>query len=150
MQRLIDDIPNPTDSVFAANGNLLVASAVLDEVREYDPATGEFLGVFASGNGLDTPIGLILGPNGDLFVSSFQTDSVKRIDGTTGRFLGDFVSPRSGGLDGTHFFVFVPGRVESVPSMSAGGLVLLMATFVAGLSIVVRSRYRQRSSPSPV
>ena len=45
---------------------------------------GDFVDAFASGGGLNGPIGLVFGPDGDLYVSSLRTDEVVRYDGSTG------------------------------------------------------------------
>jgi DNA-binding beta-propeller fold protein YncE len=79
---------------------LLVTSRHTDEVLRYDVATGAFLGVFASGGGLDNPVGLTFGPDGHLYVAGALTQSVLRYDGASGAFLGSFVSVA--GLDPRH------------------------------------------------
>ena len=77
-------------SVPAARADLLVSD--LDTaVLRYDDS-GAFVGVFASGGGLDSPLGLAFGPGGDLFVASNGTDQVLRFDGRTGAFIGVFAS----------------------------------------------------------
>ena len=48
--------------------------------------------MFASGGGLDNPIGLTFGPDGHLYVGSGDTNQVLRYDGATGAFLGVFAS----------------------------------------------------------
>lgn len=89
-----------------AQGALLVTSRFTDEVLRYDAASGEFLGVFASGGGLDNPVGLTFGPDGNLYVGSGETDEVLRYDGATGAFLGSF---GGGGLDAPRQLNFGPG-----------------------------------------
>ncbi len=69
---------------------------------------GDFIDVFASGSGLDFPIGLVFGPDGNLYVSSANTDEVLRYNGTTGAFIDAFVSAGSGGLDAPNGLVFGP------------------------------------------
>src|SRR5262245_12243631 len=75
--------------------DLLVSSVNTDQVLRYDDG-GNYLGVFASGNGLREPYGLAIGPDGDLFVASHQSAAVLRYDGVTGRPEGVFAS--GGGL----------------------------------------------------
>jgi sugar lactone lactonase YvrE len=70
---------------------LLVTSRNGDQVLRYDAASGAFLGVFASGNGLDNPVGLTFGPDGHLYVASALSHEVQRYDGSTGAFLGSIV-----------------------------------------------------------
>lgn len=82
----------------AQAGDLLVASRFSDQVLRYDLASGAFLGVFASGGGLDNPVGLTYGPDGALYVVSADSDEILRYDGNTGAFLGAFVvGPLLGG-----------------------------------------------------
>ncbi|MCE9593093.1 MAG: NHL repeat-containing protein [Planctomycetes bacterium] len=83
-------------SLSRAQGDLLVTSRFTDEVLRYDASTGAFEGVFASGGGLDNPVGLTFGPDGNLYVASGDNDQVLRYDGTSGAFLGVFAS--GGGL----------------------------------------------------
>ena len=67
-----------------AQTEILVSSRFTDQVLRYDLASGAFLGVFASGGGLDNPVGLTFGPDGNLYVASGETDQVLRYDGTSG------------------------------------------------------------------
>jgi hypothetical protein len=61
-----------------AVGDFLVSSEDSDQVLRYNGATGAFLGVFASGSGLDEARGLRIGPDGNLYVCSNYTNSVLR------------------------------------------------------------------------
>jgi len=74
----------------AAAGDLLISSRFTDEVLRYDLGTGAFVGVFASGGGLQNPIGLSYGPDGHLYVASAANDQILRFDGATGVFLDVF------------------------------------------------------------
>lgn len=89
----------------AAQDSLLVTSRFTDEVLRYD-ASGAFLGAFASGGGLDNPVGLTFGPDGELYVASGETDQVLRYDGASGAFLGVFA--QGGGLDAPRQVNFGP------------------------------------------
>ena len=86
--------------------DLLVSSRNSDQILRYDGTTGSFVGVFASGGGLDNPVGLTFGPDGNLYVANDVTDQVLRYDGTTGAFLGVFAS--GGGLDAPRQVNFGP------------------------------------------
>lgn len=72
--------------------DLLVTSRNTDEVLRYDSSTGAFQGVFATGGGLDNPVGLTFGPDGHLYVASALTNEVLRYDGVSGAFIDVFAS----------------------------------------------------------
>jgi WD40 repeat protein len=83
------------DFLFTPNGKLLVSGTTgppNDRVLEFNALTGEFVGVFAQGNGLDVPLGMTLGPDGNVYVASTLGNSIKRFNVSTGLFLGDFIS----------------------------------------------------------
>jgi len=63
-------LENPTGIAFGPDGALYVGSSGNGRILRYDGATGDFLGVFATGAPLERPFSLIFGPRGDLFVSS--------------------------------------------------------------------------------
>lgn len=82
------------DAVFASNGHVIVSGlngTTNDTTYRFDAATGAFLGVFASGNGMDIPIGITQGPDGRIYVASTLSSDIKRFDLTNGNFLGNFV-----------------------------------------------------------
>jgi len=99
--------------------DILVSSRFTDEVLRYDGETGAFLGVFASGGGLDNPVGLTFGPDGDLYVASGDNNRVLEYDGATGAFVrvvaqnGALQAPRNlnFGPDG-HLYVASGGSNE--------------------------------------
>ena len=91
----------------AQPSGLLVGSFVTDDVLRYNAASGLFVNVFASGNGMDGPIDIILGTDGQLYVSSTLSESILRFD-ATGEFVDEFVAPGSGGLDGPQGMAFGP------------------------------------------
>jgi len=93
-------------AVLAAQSELFVSSRFTDEVLRYDADGGAFLGVFASGGGLDNPVGITFGPDGDLYVASGETDQVLRYDGASGAFRDVFAS--GGGLDAPRQVNFGP------------------------------------------
>jgi outer membrane protein assembly factor BamB len=104
-----------------AHADLLVGSDFTDSILRYDETTGAFLGVFASGGGLDGPIGLVLGPDGNLYVTSGD-GSVLRYSGTTGAFIDAFVPSGSGGLDAPQDLVFGPDGNLYVTSGNSGNV----------------------------
>ncbi len=54
-------------------------------------------------------------PDGNLIVASFATNGVKLFNPCTGAFVRDFIPAGRGGLNGTHFFEFVPEGNVSGP-----------------------------------
>jgi DNA-binding beta-propeller fold protein YncE/tetratricopeptide (TPR) repeat protein len=114
------DIPVGAASVFVAPGvgglvvsekiafrneDMYVVSRGNNAILRYDssgaakPATGKTGALFASGNGLDDPLGLAFGPDGHLYVANRRANTVVKFDGNTGEGLGTFVTANSGGLD---------------------------------------------------
>jgi hypothetical protein len=86
-------------------------------VKEYDAATGTFLGNFISegSGGLDRPSSLLLGLNGNLLVVSQSSNEVKEYKINPGEFLGNFVSAGDDGptLPETALFVNVPDNTQA-------------------------------------
>ena len=77
---------------FGPDGNLYATRRIddlrYDDVVHFDGETGEYLGVFASGGGLQTPWGLAFADNGDLYVASTHpAGNVIRYDGETGQYV---------------------------------------------------------------
>lgn len=89
----------------AQAGSWLISSFGSNEVLRYNNA-GAYLGVAASGGGLDRPQAFAYGPGGSLYVSSFGSDAILRYDGGSGAFQGVFTS--GGGLDGPRGMTFGP------------------------------------------
>ena len=86
------NLGEPNGVIIGPDGMLYVSSGQTDEVFRFDPVSGAFLGVFASGGGLNRPWDLAFGPDGNLYVSSSLTNSVLRFDGQTGTFLDVFAT----------------------------------------------------------
>jgi len=97
--RLVTDAElSPLDLKLAPGGNIVVASEwpfgaqdAATSVREYDPATGQLVRVFAPGPaaGFRRPRGLRFGPDGRLYCVG--EDSVVAFDFRTGGFAGSVV-----------------------------------------------------------
>lgn len=98
-------IIGPDHQLYVTSGAEPASSAVL----RFDARTGEFLGVFASGNGLHRPYGLTF-HDGLLYVASFMTDEIRRFDARTGAFIDVFArgDGQPGGLNGPNSLVFGP------------------------------------------
>lgn len=97
--RLVTDPElSPLDLKLAPNGHIVVASEwpfdapdAVTSVREYDPATGQLVRVFALGRsaGFRRPRGLRFGPDGRLYCVG--EDHVMAFDFRTGSFAGPVV-----------------------------------------------------------
>lgn len=90
-------------------GDLFIADFANDNILRFS-AGGSFLGVFASGVNVDTPLGIAFGTGGDLFVASAgPTSNISRVDGTTGAVIdASFTSGNSLVLGGPQFLTFGP------------------------------------------
>lgn len=73
----------PYGSAFGPDGNLYVASFLTDEILRYNGTTGEFIDVFASGNGLpgglNGPNDLLFGADGSLYVTTQGSVAVNNV-----------------------------------------------------------------------
>jgi outer membrane protein assembly factor BamB len=95
----LDVIPNMT---FGLDGHVYLISANNvrgkgpNLIKRYNGKSGEFMGDFAGGNGVDNPRILQFGPDGNLYVLNmpFYSESVevKRFDGKTGAFIDTFIA----------------------------------------------------------
>jgi DNA-binding beta-propeller fold protein YncE len=96
----------PDGHLYVASGDTLENSAVL----RYDGKTGQFLGKFASGNGMRRPYGVVFGPDNLMYVSSFLSDQLLRFNASTGAFVDVFATGdgKAGGLNGPNGLVFGP------------------------------------------
>lgn len=106
------------DAVFASNGDLIVSGlngSTNDATYRFDGTTGAYLGVFASGNGIDVPKGIAEGPDGRIYLVSSFSNQIKRFDLSNGTFLGNFISST------THQFpshiVFTPSPIPEPTSL---------------------------------
>lgn len=122
------------------DGNLYVSSLSTDRVLRYDLETGEFLGVFASGGGLDGPSGFAFGPDGNFYVTSYLSSEVLKYDGNTGEFLGVFAS--GGSLSFPDRITFGPDSNAYVSSFFSNEVLkydgrtgALLETFISGVSL---------------
>ena len=83
------------------DGLLYVASEGSNQIKRYDPATGDFVDNFVNaGNGLNGPSGITWDSSGNLVVASFNSDSILRYNGSTGVFIDTPVASGGGGLNG--------------------------------------------------
>lgn len=93
----------------ARAGDLLVSSRFSDNVLRYDANTGDFIGVFATGHGMDNPNGIAYGPDGNLYVGQGDDPQVLRFHGQTGEFIDEFIGPATpGGLIDCRAIIFGP------------------------------------------
>jgi hypothetical protein len=96
----------PDGYLYVTSGHDVATSAVL----RFDVDTGDFIDVFASGNGMHRPYGIAFGDDGLLYVASFLTDEILRFDGSSGTFVDVFATGDglAGGLNGPDSLVFGP------------------------------------------
>jgi uncharacterized repeat protein (TIGR01451 family) len=96
----------PASPIIGPDGDLYVAGWDSGNVARYDPSTGLFLGLFATGG--SKAAGMAFGPDGNLYVADTANSEVRRYNGTTGVFIDAFVSAGSGGLDDAMGLTFGP------------------------------------------
>ncbi|MEM0952780.1 MAG: PEP-CTERM sorting domain-containing protein [Pseudomonadota bacterium] len=104
---------HPDTMLIGPDGKLYVSSGVSEKdsaILRFDPSTGDFLGRFAQGNGMQRPYGIAFGPDGLLYVASFRTDRIMRFDGRSGAFHDVFAEGNGepGGLNGPTGITFGP------------------------------------------
>jgi streptogramin lyase len=92
-----------------AGGDLFVADFSNSDILRFTSG-GAFIGVFASGVNVDTPLGIAFGTGGDLFVASAgPTSNIARVNGTTGAVTNaNFTSGNSLVLGGPQYLTFGP------------------------------------------
>ncbi|MFN0135319.1 MAG: PEP-CTERM sorting domain-containing protein [Phycisphaerae bacterium] len=122
---------NAVGLAFNSAGRLLVSQSVTNEVLAFDPLSGAFQGVFASG-GLNIPIYMNMDDAGNLWVGSFGNNRVRKFDGLTGVSLGVAIAGGAGGLSGTHDIVFIPEPTTAIGVLAGGALWLLRRRNDAG------------------
>jgi sugar lactone lactonase YvrE len=91
----------------APGGDIFVADFSNSDILRFSPG-GTFLGTFASGVSVDTPLGIAFGTGGDLFVASAGSISnIARVDGTTGAVTNaSFTSGNALVLGGPQYLTF--------------------------------------------
>ncbi|MBD2627814.1 hypothetical protein [Trichormus variabilis] len=106
----------PYGTAFGSDGNFYVSSFLSDQILRYNGSTGEFIDIFAQGNG---QAGGLNGPNGLLFIngSLYVTTqgSVATVNPVTGEVSADF----SAGL---------PSQVLRYDSLTTGSIPTVFAT----------------------
>lgn len=106
---------------FGPDGNLYVATISETGVLRFNGATGEPMGVAASGNGIRRASGISFGPDGKLYVLdsdsviNISADRVLRFDPSNGAFMDQFVAP--GQLNDAVFLTFGPDNQLYVPDI---------------------------------
>src|SRR5437899_299565 len=92
-----------------AGGDVFVADFSNSDILRFSSG-GAFIGVFASGVNVDTPLGIALGTGCDLFVASAgPTSNIARVNGITGAVTNaDFTTESGLVLGGPQFLAFGP------------------------------------------
>jgi hypothetical protein len=111
-----------------------------DSTYRFDATSGTFLGVFASGNGIDIPTGITEGPDGRIYLASTFSREIKQFDLTSGNFLGNFV------VSTVHEFpTYLAFTPFPVPEPASGAL-----CGVAGTVGLLHCLWRRRRSAQEV
>jgi streptogramin lyase len=105
----------------AARADVFVSSDSNNIVVQYDQSDGTFLSIFAQGQGLGSPRGVLVGPDGNLYVGNNSGNNVLRFSGTDGTFLDVFAS--GGGLNGPRGIIFGPDGNLYVSSKNSNSVV---------------------------
>ena len=102
---------------FGADGLLYVWDTFDEEMRRFDPTTGELIDIFIPSGNLVNACEFAFGTNGDIFITDATFNQIRRFSGVDGSFMGVFAStgaPTSGityGPDG-NFYVNVAGNTH--------------------------------------
>jgi outer membrane protein assembly factor BamB len=119
--------------IFGPDGDLYINGFLSNVIGEYTE-TGAFLRTFASGGGLDGPIGLDFGPDGNLYAVNYNSSTVSVFNGSSGTAI-DTIS--GGGLNNIEYLAFAAGQPASAPEP---GTFALLSLIVAVMTPVVRGR----------
>jgi len=77
-------VAGPVGVCVGAGGHIYVAAHRTDQIVQFDGRSGKYLGIFASGGGMQGPSGLAFSPDNTLFVTGHLNDMIARFNGTTG------------------------------------------------------------------
>ncbi len=99
--------------------DMLVASQGTDQILRYDGDTGDFVGVFAEGNGLAFPDHMVFGPDQNLYVGG-AGGKILRFDGQTGDFIDVFTSGLAANSAGMQFGPNGDLYIARIPSLLGG------------------------------
>jgi streptogramin lyase len=101
----------PNYMAIGPDGNLYVSEfAPNGSIRRYSPGTGDFIDIFAEGDGFSGVFGPQFGPDGNLYVGRFEAGEIARYDRATGDFIDVFVPHGEGGVEFLNGFTFGPGN----------------------------------------
>lgn len=86
------EMATAADVAFGPDGNLYVTD-LNGKIFRFDGATGESMGIFATGHPGDSFVGLAWDPDGNLYVSTELGHHLDHFDGVTGASLGTLPTP---------------------------------------------------------
>lgn len=116
----------PVGLALGKDGSLLAGSAWTNDIHRFNPATGQYLGVFAQNAQL--PILMKTGPDQDLYVASRDANGVLVYDGDSGALVRSFL-PQNNSLMWWAFDVdFLPDGDLLVSSFERGSILRFDAT----------------------
>lgn len=138
------NLVEPDTMLIGPDGMLYITSGVTDTesaVKKFDSETGEFLGDFATGNGMRRPYGIAFDGQGNLYVASFRSDQLLRFD-SSGNYIDEFAvgTSTADGLNGPNGLAFGPDGKLYVTTQGSvadgiGGISYLFASQIISYDI---------------
>ncbi len=147
IDQLVDSSTSPINGAraltFDAAGDLYLANTQNNNILRYDTATGDYLGVFATGQSA-FPVDLQFGPDGMLYVLS---DGIFRYDGLTGEYIDQFADSSTSPINGAQALAFSP---QAVPAPSSLTTLLGVGVMVIAMEWWKKRRRRRLLATSAV
>ena len=111
-----------TTLVTCPGQELLVSSFASDRVGRYELSSGDYLGPYQEGVGLDSPLAARIGPDGLVYVASEGSNEILRYN-QDGSFVDVFVSAGAGGLDNPTGMTWAANGDMYVPSFANDSII---------------------------
>ncbi|MCB1210094.1 MAG: hypothetical protein KDK97_12235, partial [Verrucomicrobiales bacterium] len=108
----------------AACFKLVVGNLNSNTIAQYDGATGNFLGILASGSPINSPSDLLALPDGNLLATmSGGQNSIEKFNPENGAYAGNFAPSGSGGLNSPASSLISPDGYVYVASYSSDSVI---------------------------